>query len=98
MLNKEFFTSTSLYHKINNNCIYFLICRCKLEPVMVEVDRIVRPGGKFIVRDESSVVGEVEKLLKSLHWEVHFTFSTKKEGILSAQKSDWRPESYQAAS
>ncbi|XP_074351330.1 putative methyltransferase PMT24 [Apium graveolens] len=68
--------------------------RCKLEPVMAEVDRIVRPGGKLIVRDESSAVGEVEKLLKSLHWEVHLTSSTNKEGILSAQKSDWRPESY----
>ncbi|KAK1373469.1 putative methyltransferase PMT27 [Heracleum sosnowskyi] len=72
--------------------------RCKIEPVMAEVDRIVRPGGKLIVRDESSAVGEVENLLKSLHWEVHLTYSTKKEGILSAQKSDWRPESYQAAS
>lgn len=65
---------------------------------MAEVDRIVRPGGKLIVRDESSAVGEVEKLLKSLHWEVRLTFSTNKEGILSAQKSDWRPESYEAAS
>lgn len=66
---------------------------------MVEVDRIVRPGGKLIVHDESSVVGEVEKLLKYLHWEVHLTLSTYKEGsILSAQKFDWRPDSYQAAS
>ncbi|KAL1808546.1 hypothetical protein ACET3Z_025536 [Daucus carota] len=72
--------------------------RCKLEPVMVEVDRIVRPGGKLIVRDESSAVGEVEKLLKSLRWEVRLTYSKNNEGILSAQKSDWRPESYEAAS
>ncbi|XP_022775378.1 probable methyltransferase PMT27 [Durio zibethinus] len=72
--------------------------RCKLEPVMAEVDRIVRPGGKLIVRDESNAIGEVENLLKSLHWEVHLTFSKDQEGILSAQKVDWRPTTYQASS
>ncbi|KAL5754537.1 hypothetical protein ACOSP7_022757 [Xanthoceras sorbifolium] len=72
--------------------------KCKLAPVMAEVDRIVRPGGKLIVRDESSAIGEVENLLKSLRWEVHLTFSKDQEGILSAQKGDWRPDTYQAAS
>lgn len=65
---------------------------------MAEVDRMVRPGGKLIVRDESNTIGEVEILLKSLHWEVHFTFSKDKEGILSAQKGDWRPDTYQPSS
>ncbi|ONK57459.1 uncharacterized protein A4U43_C09F730 [Asparagus officinalis] len=41
--------------------------RCKILPVVVEVDRIARPGGKLIVRDESGVVSEVENILKSLH-------------------------------
>ncbi|XVF59720.1 hypothetical protein PTKIN_Ptkin07bG0298400 [Pterospermum kingtungense] len=72
--------------------------RCKLQPVMAEVDRIVRPGGKLIVRDESNVIGEIENLLKSLHWEVHLTFSKDQEGILSAQKGEWRPTKYQASS
>ncbi|GLT82697.1 hypothetical protein SLE2022_010550 [Rubroshorea leprosula] len=72
--------------------------RCKFVPVMAEVDRMLRPGGKLIVRDESTTIGEVEILLKSLHWEVHFTFSKDKEGILSAQKGDWRPDTYQASS
>jgi len=68
--------------------------RCELAPVMAEVDRIVRPGGKFIVRDDSSTIEEVEILLKSLHWEVHLTFSKDQEGILGATKSDWRPKLY----
>lgn len=75
-----------------NFCVVFN-CRCKLTSVMAEIDRIVRPGGKLIVRDESSSIGEVENLLKSLHWEVHLTFSKDQEGILSATKSDWRPTS-----
>nr|ALA99947.1 DUF248-1 [Populus tomentosa]ALA99959.1 DUF248-1 [Populus tomentosa] len=72
--------------------------RCQLAPLLAEVDRIVRPGGKLIVRDESSAIGEVENLLKSLHWEVHLTFSKDQEGLLSAQKGDWRPQTYAALS
>ncbi|BBH07987.1 S-adenosyl-L-methionine-dependent methyltransferases superfamily protein [Prunus dulcis] len=68
--------------------------RCKLPPVLAEIDRIVRPGGKFIVRDESSTIGEVENLLKSLHWEVSLTVSKNQEGMLSAQKGKWRPNTY----
>ncbi|XP_047074419.1 probable methyltransferase PMT24 [Lolium rigidum] len=66
--------------------------RCAVLPVIVEVDRIVRPGGSIIVRDESSAVSEVEKLLKSLHWDVRLTFSKNNEGVMYAEKSDWRPE------
>ncbi|EOA23452.1 hypothetical protein CARUB_v10016641mg [Capsella rubella] len=69
--------------------------RCNLVPVMAEVDRIVRPGGKLIVRDESNVIREVENMLKSLHWDVHLTFSKHQEGILSAQKGFWRPDTSQ---
>ncbi|KAL5976606.1 hypothetical protein ACLOJK_020939 [Asimina triloba] len=67
---------------------------CKLIPVMAEIDRIVRPGGKIIVRDKAKVVGEVENMLKSMHWEVRLTFSKDRVGILSAQKTTWRPEAY----
>lgn len=60
-------------------------------PVVAEVDRILRPGGKLIVRDEPKVVSEVEDVLRSLHWEVRLTFSKGQEGFLCAEKSDWRP-------
>uniref|UniRef100_A0ACD5ZDP0 Uncharacterized protein n=1 Tax=Avena sativa TaxID=4498 RepID=A0ACD5ZDP0_AVESA len=66
--------------------------RCAVLPVVVEVDRIVRPGGSIIVSDESGAVSEVEKLLRSLHWDVRLTFSKNNEGVLYAEKSDWRPE------
>lgn len=41
---------------------------------MVEIDRIVRFGGKLIIRDEFGVIGEVENLLKLLYWEVYLIF------------------------
>ena len=53
-------------------------------PVVAEVDRIVRPGGSLILRDESGAVSEVEKLLRSLHWDVRLTFSKNNEGVLYA--------------
>lgn len=65
--------------------------------VIAEVDRIVRPGGRVIVRDESSTIGEVEKLFKSLHWKVTVP-ENQQVVVLSAQKSDWRPDSYAAPS
>ncbi|KAG6766743.1 hypothetical protein POTOM_027915 [Populus tomentosa] len=71
---------------------------CQLAPVLAEVDRIARPGGKLIVRDESSAIEEVENLLKSLHWEVHLIFSKDQEGLLIAQKDEWRPQTRAAFS
>ncbi|CAN0861486.1 Probable methyltransferase PMT27 [Linum grandiflorum] len=70
--------------------------RCKLIPVLAEVDRILRPGGQFIVQDEPNTIEEVESILKSLHWEVNS--SKKQEGMLSAEKGDWRPETFSASS
>ncbi|XP_019435583.1 PREDICTED: probable methyltransferase PMT27 [Lupinus angustifolius] len=65
--------------------------RCNLVLVIAEVDRIVRPGGKLIVRDDSSALEEVENLLKSLHWEIT---SKNQEGVLLAKKGTWRSNSY----
>ncbi|KAM3285773.1 putative methyltransferase PMT27 isoform X1 [Capsicum chacoense] len=65
--------------------------RCKIVAVIAEVDRIVRPGGKLIVRDDSVTTKEVENLLKSLHWEIRKRISQNQVGILSAQKTFWRP-------
>ncbi|XP_054808843.1 probable methyltransferase PMT27 [Prosopis cineraria] len=63
--------------------------RCGLVPVIVEVDRILRPEGKLIVHDEPKTIHELENLLDSLQWEI--TLSKKQEGILCAKKSNWRP-------
>ncbi|CAL0330737.1 unnamed protein product [Lupinus luteus] len=65
--------------------------RCNLVPVIAEVDRIVRPGGKLIVRDETSALEEVENLLKSLHWEIT---SKNQEGVLLAKKGTWRSNTF----
>ncbi|WCJ37841.1 S-adenosyl-L-methionine-dependent methyltransferases superfamily protein [Euphorbia peplus] len=66
--------------------------RCNLVPVLLEVDRILRPEGKLIVRDNVETVSEIEKILKSMQWQVHMTYSKDKEGLLYVEKSMWRPK------
>ncbi|KAG0453883.1 hypothetical protein HPP92_025187 [Vanilla planifolia] len=72
--------------------------RCSIVSVITEIDRIVRPGGKLIVRDDSAITSKVESLLKSLHWEVQLTFSKDNKGVIAAEKSSWRPKKYSASS
>ncbi|KAK8551860.1 hypothetical protein V6N12_040480 [Hibiscus sabdariffa] len=66
--------------------------RCK-HPVsiVVEMDRILRPGGWVIVRDKVEILDPFEAILRSLHWEIRMTYSQNKEGIICAQKTTWRP-------
>ncbi|KAM7511135.1 hypothetical protein LguiB_010010 [Lonicera macranthoides] len=65
--------------------------RCKLEAVIAEVDRILRPEGKFIVRDNAETVSEVENLAKSLKWKIKFTYTKDNEGLIYVEKTLWRP-------
>nr|QTZ19526.1 putative methyltransferase PMT26 [Bixa orellana]QTZ19527.1 putative methyltransferase PMT26 [Bixa orellana] len=66
--------------------------RCNLAAVVAEVDRILRPEGKLIVRDEVETITELEKLVRSMQWELRMTYSKDKEGLLCVQKSMWRPQ------
>ncbi|KAF9682235.1 hypothetical protein SADUNF_Sadunf05G0087800 [Salix dunnii] len=76
---ESFSTYPRTYDLLHANYLFSnLKKRCQLAPVLAEVDRIVRPG------DKSSAIGEVENLLKSLHWEVHLSFSKDQEGLLRA--------------
>ncbi|KAL4566194.1 hypothetical protein LXL04_030305 [Taraxacum kok-saghyz] len=65
--------------------------RCKLASVIAEVDRILRPEGKLIVRDNVETIAEIENMAKSLHWNVHMSYNKGKEGLLCVEKTLWRP-------
>ncbi|XP_027330888.1 probable methyltransferase PMT28 [Abrus precatorius] len=66
--------------------------RCK-QPVsiVVEMDRILRPGGWTIIRDKVEILNPLEEILRSMQWEIRMTFAQDKEGIICAQKTMWRP-------
>lgn len=67
-------------------------CRCNLVAVVAEVDRILRPEGKLIVRDDVETINELESMVKGMQWEVRMTYSKDKEGLLCVEKSMWRPK------
>ncbi|KAF8404038.1 hypothetical protein HHK36_008914 [Tetracentron sinense] len=66
--------------------------RCKLMAVMAEVDRILRPEGKLIVRDNVETISELENMARSLQWEIRLTYSKDNEGLLCIQKTMWQPK------
>ncbi|CAL0319446.1 unnamed protein product [Lupinus luteus] len=65
--------------------------RCNVVAVVAEVDRILRPEGYLIVRDNVETISEIESIAKSLNWDVRFSYSKAGEGILCVQKTFWRP-------
>ncbi|KAJ8769102.1 hypothetical protein K2173_000877 [Erythroxylum novogranatense] len=69
--------------------------RCNLVAVVAEVDRILRPEGKLIVRDNVETINELENLVRSMQWEIRLTYSKDKEGLLCVQKSMWRPKEWE---
>ncbi|KAL3369712.1 hypothetical protein AABB24_010193 [Solanum stoloniferum] len=66
--------------------------KCGLPAIVAEVDRILRPGGKLIVRDKEETITELESMLKSMQYEINMTYSKDKEGLLYCQKTMWRPK------
>ncbi|XP_071737828.1 probable methyltransferase PMT24 [Rutidosis leptorrhynchoides] len=65
--------------------------RCKLQGLMAEVDRILRPEGKLIVRDNVETITEIENMAKSMNWNVRMSYNKDNEGMLCVEKTLWRP-------
>ncbi|KAM7266347.1 hypothetical protein ACFE04_004244 [Oxalis oulophora] len=65
--------------------------RCNLVAVFAEVDRILRPEGKLIVRDNAETISEIESMAKSIQWDIRMIYSKDDEGLLCVQKTYWRP-------
>ncbi|KAL8523740.1 hypothetical protein ACS0TY_013633 [Phlomoides rotata] len=80
----DFLHADHLFSRLKNRCKQAII-------IVVEMDRILRPGGWVIIRDKVEILNPVEEILKSLHWEIRLTFAQDREGILCAQKTLWRP-------
>ncbi|KAJ8530599.1 hypothetical protein K7X08_023480 [Anisodus acutangulus] len=67
-----------LFSRLKNRCKHPIV-------IVVEMDRILRPGGWGIIRDKVEILDPLEKILRSLHWEIRMTFAKDKAGILCAQ-------------
>lgn len=67
--------------------------RCRLEDILLEMDRILRPEGAVILRDEVDVLNKVKKIAGGMRWDVklmdHEDGPLVPEKILVAAKRYW---------
>ncbi|KAL8161042.1 hypothetical protein V2J09_012531 [Rumex salicifolius] len=61
--------------------------RCDIIDVVVEVDRVLRPDGWFVMRDSKELMNKVSAILHSLHW----TVKIQDGQYLVGHKGFWRP-------
>jgi hypothetical protein len=72
-----------------SECSLISVCtfRCDILDVAAEVDRILRPGRWFVLKDTMDMIKKMRPVLRSLHYE---TVIVKRQ-YLVATKSFWRP-------
>lgn len=62
--------------------------RCDITDVVIEMDRILRPGGFLLVKDTLEMTNKLAPILRSLHWSI----TLHSEQFLVATKGFWRPQ------
>ncbi|KAG8381361.1 hypothetical protein BUALT_Bualt06G0114300 [Buddleja alternifolia] len=67
--------------------------RCETEDIMLEMDRILRPEGSLIIRDDVDILIKVKKIADGLNWESrivdHEDGPLEREKLLFAVKLYW---------
>lgn len=70
-----------------------LLCRCELEDILLEMDRILRPEGSVIIRDDVDILVKVKSIINGLEWESqivdHEDGPLEREKLLFAVKKYW---------
>ncbi|KAK2375175.1 putative methyltransferase PMT2 [Trifolium repens] len=68
-------------------------CRCNIEDILLEMDRILRPEGAVIFRDEVDILIKVKKIVGGMRWDTklvdHEDGPLVPEKILIAVKQYW---------
>ncbi|XP_009801988.1 putative methyltransferase PMT15 isoform X1 [Nicotiana tabacum] len=67
--------------------------RCEMEDIMLELDRILRPEGSVIIRDDVDILIKVKRIADGLNWDSqiidHEDGPLEREKLLFAVKSYW---------
>ncbi|KAF7820890.1 putative methyltransferase PMT16 [Senna tora] len=67
--------------------------RCEMDGILLEMDRILRPEGSVIIRDDVDVLVKVMKMVQGMEWESqivdHEDGPLEREKILFAVKKYW---------
>eukprot|EP00897_Mesotaenium_endlicherianum_P009911 jgi/Mesen1/8949/ME000056S08364 len=91
---EAFSTYPRTYDLIHSSDILSLVTkRCSLEKVLLEMDRILRPEGAAIIRDQVDVLMKARVLLKGMRWDArmadHEDGPKNPEKILICVKKYW---------
>ncbi|KAF8673214.1 hypothetical protein HU200_048764 [Digitaria exilis] len=91
---EAFSTYPRTYDLIHANGIFTLYKdRCKMEDILLEMDRILRPEGTVIFRDDVDVLLKVQRTVKGMRWKTlmanHEDSPHLREKVLFAVKRYW---------
>jgi SAM-dependent methyltransferase len=91
---EAFSTYPRTYDLIHANRVFSLYKdKCNFEDILVEMDRILRPEGAVIIRDEVDVIVKVKKIVAGMRWDTklmdHEDGPLVPEKILVAVKQYW---------
>lgn len=71
----------------------FVMYRCEMEDIMLEMDRILRPEGSLIIREDVDVLVKMKRIADGLKWDSqivdHEDGPLKREKLLFAVKLYW---------
>ncbi|BBM98879.1 protein MpPMT.2 [Marchantia polymorpha subsp. ruderalis] len=71
--------------------------RCGVEQMVREIDRLLRPGGFALFRDDLKVLATIQAVAAALRWKTDVVETESgpkgKNKVLSCQKTFWRPQS-----
>lgn len=75
------------------NCNLHFLCRCDLEDILLEMDRILRPEGSVIIRDDVDILVKVKSIVNGMDWDCqivdHEDGPLEREKLLFAVKNYW---------
>ncbi|KAB2020481.1 hypothetical protein ES319_D07G071300v1 [Gossypium barbadense] len=91
---EAFSTYPRTYDLIHANGIFSLYKdKCKAEDILLEMDRILRPEGSVIIRDNVNVLVKVKKIVGGMRWDArmvdHEDGPLVSEKVLFAVKKYW---------
>eukprot|EP00249_Psilotum_nudum_P020022 c27525_g1_i1 orf=933-2822(+) len=91
---EAFSTYPRTYDLIHANGLFGMYQdRCNIKGILLEIDRILRPEGAAIIRDEVDVLNKVSRIAAGMRWETkladHESGPFNQEKILVAVKTYW---------
>ncbi|CAN1236825.1 Probable methyltransferase PMT15 [Linum grandiflorum] len=86
----DFIHADSIFSLYENNGFG---CRCEMEDILLEMDRVLRPQGSVIIREDVDVLVKVKAIIEAMQWEgiiADHEFGPKyREKVLFASKKYW---------